>query len=110
MHKSDTTLAQRKFEYSGNNLSIHVKNSAFLNRMGQTVRPTRSRWRPNLAATERVRTFVCEGYDSPNGSLMPRKTTKPTVSGKAELPQISAKPLEELIHDPFTKEQFIVRL
>ena len=29
MHKSDTTLAQRKFEYSNHNLRIYFKNAVF---------------------------------------------------------------------------------
>ena len=37
---------------------------------------------------------------------MPRNTTKPAACGKAALPQISAKLLEELIPGPVTKEQF----
>lgn len=37
---------------------------------------------------------------------MPRKTTKPAISGKLAQPQISAKLLEELIPGPVTKEEF----
>ena len=37
---------------------------------------------------------------------MPRNLNKTAVSGKAALPQISAKLLEELIPGPVTKEQF----
>ena len=37
---------------------------------------------------------------------MPRKTTKPAISGKPAQPKISAKLLEELIPGPVTKEEF----
>lgn len=37
---------------------------------------------------------------------MPRKTTKPAISGKSAQPKISAKLLEELIPGPVTKEEF----
>jgi hypothetical protein len=36
---------------------------------------------------------------------MPRISTKAAASGKAALPQLSAKMLEELIPGPVTKEQ-----
>ena len=37
---------------------------------------------------------------------MPRKTTKPAISGKSAQPKISAKVLEELIPGPVTKEEY----